>query len=332
MKKQSQFSPHEFSHFSPAFKNVIEIVDKIAPHNIPVLIEGEIGTGKEWLARRIHFAGPRTAREFIAIDCSSSSDVFLESELLGYVRGSFAGAIHDKKGLLERADGGTVFLDHISKMKPTLQGKLFRILSDGTFHKIGGVAQIEVDIRLIAATDEDLSTFVSKGKFREDLYYLLNVMRVTIPPLRERREDILLLADWFLAQIAKRDGEEKKTFTKEAESILKAYDWPANVRELESEVEKSIILAGSNQKISPSHLAPILSKRKRVPFNSKAISGGSLKEQKRKMVGILEKNAITEALRKTAGNRTKAAQILAISRQELIRKISAYKIKSRTLK
>ncbi len=328
MKQQPQFSPQGTSNFSPAFQNIIEIADKIAPHNIPILIEGEIGTGKEWLARRIHFAGPRAGREFVVIDCSSFSDVFLESELLGYVRGSFAGAIHDKKGLLELADGGTVFLDHISKMKPTLQGKLFRILSDGTFYKIGGVAQIQVDIRLIAATDEDLSLLVSKGKFREDLYYLLNVMCITIPPLRERREDILVLADWFLTQIAKRNGDGKMEFTKEAQSILKIYDWPANVRELEREVERSAILTGSNRKIGSNHLAPILHKRKRIPLDSKAVSPGSLKDQKRKMVAILEKNAITEVLRKTAGNRTKAAQILAISRQELIRKISAYKIKA----
>ena len=328
MKEESQILFQDPSKFSPVFRNVIEIAGKVAPHNITVLIEGETGTGKEWLARKIYFAGPRSNREFVAIDCSSYSNVFLESELLGYVRGSFAGAIHDKKGLLELANGGTVFLDHISKMKPTLQGKLFRILSDGTFYKIGGVAQIQVDIRLIAATDEDLSLLVSKGKFREDLYYLLNVMCITIPPLRERREDILILADWFLSENTKRNGAEKKEFTKEAQSILRSYDWPANVRELEKEVEKSVILTGSNKRIGPNHLAPILAKRKRSAINSKLVSRGSLKDQKRKMIAVLEKNAIEEALRKTAGNRTKAAQFLAISRQELIRKISTYKIKA----
>lgn len=313
---------------SPAFKNVIAIANKIAPHSIPVLIEGEIGTGKEWLARAIHFASPRTSHEFIAIDCSSFSDVFLESELLGYVRGSFAGAIHDKKGLLELADGGTVYLGHISKMALTLQGKLLRILNEGAFYKIGGVAEIHVDIRFIAATDQDLKALVSKGKFREDLYYQLNVMRITIPPLRERREDIPVLADWFLTEIAKRNGAPKKELTQEAQSILNSYQWPGNVRELEREIEKSVILAGPNQKIGANDLTPVLSKRKRIPIDSKILSSGSLKDQKRKMIAVLERNAIQEALKQTAGNRTHAARLLAVSRQELLRKISLHKIKA----
>ena len=327
MKGNSEFGLQNLNNFSPAFRNVIEIADKIAPHDIPILIEGEIGTGKERLARKIHFASPRALCEFVSIDCSSFSEVFLESELLGYVRGSFAGAIHDKKGLLELANSGTIFLDHISKTKTAFQGKLFRILNDGTFHKIGGIAEAQVDVRIIAATDEDLSLLVSRKKFREDLYYLLNVMRITIPPLRERREDILLLANWFLEAIAKRSGTEQKEFTQEAQALLKSYDWPANVRELEKEAEKSIILAGSSRKIGPKHLAPILSKRRHIPINSKMVSSGSLKGQKRKMIAILEKNAINEALRKTGGNRTRAAQLLAVSRQELLRKISAHKIK-----
>lgn len=327
MKIDSQVQFQTLIGSSPASKNVMEIACKIAPHQIPVLIEGELGTGKEWLARSIHFASPRADREFVVIDCSSFSDTFLEAELLGYVRGSFAGAIHDKKGLLELANGGTVFLNHISKLPSTFQGKLLRILTDGTFYKIGGVAEIRVDIRLIAATDQDLKALVSKDKFREDLYYQLNVMRITIPPLRERREDILLLTDWFLRQIAKRNGTSKKELTKEAQSILSSYDWPGNLRELETEIEKSAILSGSSQKISIKDLTLALAKRKRAPLDSKISSSGSLKDQKRKMVAFLEKNAIREALKKTAGNRTHAARLLTISRQELLRKIAAHKIK-----
>ena len=312
---------------SPAFKNVIESAGKIAAHNIPVLIEGETGSGKEWLARAIHFASPRAARDFISVDCASFSEVFLEAELLGYMRGSFAGAIHEKKGLLELADGGTVFLDHISEMKLALQGKLYRILNSGTFHKIGGIAEIRVDVRFIAATDVDLKQFVSKGKFRADLYYQLNAMSITIPPLRQRREDILILADWFLAEVAKRDGAQKKELAKEVQAILESYDWPANVRQLEREIEKGVILSGSSAKIRLNHVSSSLMKRKRVTPDPNAVGSGSLKDQKRKLVGLLERDAIRGALKKTAGNRTHAAQLLAISRQELLRKISAYKIK-----
>ena len=327
MKSQPQLELKGLVGHSPAFKNVIEIASKIAPYDIPILIEGESGTGKEALARAIHFASPRASREFVVVDCSSFSDVFLESELLGYVRGSFAGAIHDKQGLLELANGGTVFLDHISEMKLTLQGKLLHILNEGAFYKIGGVAENHVDVRVIASTDQDLRQLVTKGKFREDLYYQLNVMRITIPPLRERQEDVLALADWFLGKLAQRTGAQKKELTKEAQSILESYNWPANVRELEREIEKSMILAGLNQKIGSNHLASFLTKRKRISIDEKTVSSGSLKDQKRKVIALLEKNAIHEALKKTSGNRSRAAHLLSISRQELIRKISAYKIK-----
>ncbi|MBI4395209.1 MAG: sigma 54-interacting transcriptional regulator [Candidatus Omnitrophica bacterium] len=313
---------------TPAFKQIIEVAQKIASHDIPVLIEGESGTGKEALARAIHFSSPRANSEFISIDCSTLSDSFFESELVGYVRGSFAGAIHDKKGLLEIADGGTVFLAHIEKMNPTFQGKLLHILNDGAFYKIGGVAEIRVNIRLIAATEEDLRSLVLDGKFRHDLYYQLNIMRISIPPLRERRDDILILADRFLSEAAKRNQAAKKGLLKEAQLILRSYHWPGNIDQLEKEVEKSVILAGSSSNIGANHLNPLIVKYKQNPLDSKLIPSGSLKDQKRKVITLLEKNAIREALNKTSGNRTQAARRLAISRQELIRKIAAYKIKS----
>ncbi|MBI4372654.1 MAG: sigma 54-interacting transcriptional regulator [Candidatus Omnitrophica bacterium] len=311
---------------NPAFKQVIEVAAKIASHSIPVLIEGESGTGKERLARAIHFSSPRKAKEFISIDCSGVSDVLFESELFGYVRGSFAGAIHDKKGLLEMADGGTIFFDHIGKIRPSFQAKFLRILNEGTFYKLGGVAQIRVDLRVIAATAEDLKPFVLKGKFREDLYYQLNVMRIGIPPLRERRDDILLLANSFLTEKAKRNGMLKKVLTKEAETVLESYDWPGNIDQLEKEIEKAAILAGPSPKIGRIHLSVSLAKHKQL-LDSKFLSSVSLKDQKRKVIALLEKNAIRDALNKTSGNRTRAAKRLAISRQELLRKISAYKIK-----
>lgn len=314
---------------SLAFKNVIEIASKVAAHNIPVLIEGELGSGKEWLARSIHFASPRANGEFVVVDCADGVDPFLECELFGYVRGSFTGALHEKKGLLEAACGGTLFLDHVSKISLSFQGKLLRLMNEGIFYKIGGVSEEKADVRVIAATAQDLKSLVSKGKFREDLYYQLSVMRLTIPPLRERREDVLLLADFFLDAIAKREGAQKKELTQEARAALLSYHWPANISELEKEIERSVVLAGTATKISPRFFSPHILHRRRSVDNlpSGSIASGSLKEQKRAMIMELEKNAIRGALRKTAGNRTHAAELLSISRQELLRKISAYRIK-----
>lgn len=314
---------------SPAIQNVREITSKIAPHKITVLIEGETGTGKEWLARAIHLASPRTDREFVSIDCSSFSDAFLEAELFGYLRGSFAGAIHDKKGLLELADGGTVFLDHIAKMSLTLQGKLVRVLNSGVFYKIGGVAEIRVDLRFILATEVDLNAQVAKGKFRDDLYYQLTAMRIMMPPLRERGEDVIQFAEYFLDGIAKRTSGARKALTNEARILFKSYPWPGNIRELERELEKANALAGEHSEIERVHLSPaILKKKQRVGTETHGVLTGSLKDQKRKVIALLEKESIREALKTTAGNRTRAAELLAISRQELIRKIATYKIKA----
>lgn len=329
MKKELETPFHGAVGESAAFRHVLEVASKMAAYDVPVLIEGEAGTGKEWLARAIHFASPRAKRDFIVVDCAGFSDLFFESELFGYVRGSFAGAIHDKKGLLELADGGTLFFDRVGTLKPALQSKLARLLKDGTFYKIGGVGQIRVNVRFIASTDIDLKTLVSKHKFREDLYYQLNVMRIIIPPLRERREDILLLAEWFLSETAKKEGVERKELTKEAKTILESYAWPGNVGELEKEIEKSAILAAGSNKIGVQHLNPYLVRGRKEGIDSKDFqpSSNSLRDQKRKMIATLEKQAIREALKKTAGNKTKASGLLGISRQELIRKVSHLKIK-----
>ena len=205
---------------NPSFQNVLTAAAKLAASDVPILIEGESGTGKEWLARAIHFASPRAAKEFAILDCTGGQDALFESEIFGYVRGSFAGAIHDKKGLLEIADGGTIFIDHIWQMKLSLQGKLFRFLNDSAFYRIGGMNEIRANIRVIASADRELAPLVAKGKFREDLYYRLSAMRISVPPLRERKEDISLLAEWFLAEIAKREGREKKEFTQKTLSIF----------------------------------------------------------------------------------------------------------------
>ncbi|OGW81317.1 MAG: hypothetical protein A3G33_00860 [Omnitrophica bacterium RIFCSPLOWO2_12_FULL_44_17] len=313
-----------------AFKAMVEVATRMAAHDVPILLEGEVGSGKEWLARSIHFSSPKSKGEFIVVDCSSFSDVLLESELFGYVRGSFVGSIHDKKGLLEIARDGTVFLNHIEALSLPTQGKLLRFIGEGSFFKIGGVASIKSNARMMIGTDQDLKALVLKKKFRDDLFFQLNVIKITIPPLRERREDISVLADNYLMWFTKEAGIEPKQFSPEAKSILETYDWPGNVKELEKEIEKSVIMAKASSKITPNFISQQL-KRKQKKIDSAhqpAIFSGSLKERKRYVIAELEREAIREALEKTSGNRTQAAKLLDVSRQELIRKIALHKIRS----
>jgi two-component system response regulator AtoC len=310
-----------------AFKNMIEIASKIAMHDVPLLIEGEAGTGKEWLARFIHYASKRSKKDFVSIDAKSGTERLLEAEFFGYVRGSFTGAIHDKDGLLEIAQKGTLFFDFIEETSLSFQGKLNKLLKDKVSRKIGAVSEKESDVRLIAATEKDLRELVSKNKFSKDLYYQLNVIKITIPPLRERREDIVVLANHFLNDAIKREGSERKELTKASEALLVNYYWPGNIRELKNEVERSVIVSGKTKRVSPDFFSKHISGGKRLGKSSCSNAGNSLKAQKKALVSDLEKKAIGEALDKTGGNRTRAASILQISRQELIRKISAYKIK-----
>lgn len=314
---------------SLAFRNVIEVAKRVAVHDVPVLIEGETGTGKESLARAIHFASPRAEKgDFIALDCSDFTETFLESELFGYVRGSFAGAIHDKKGFVELAENGTLYLNHISHLSSHLQGKLLKMLNDRIFYKIGGVAAIETEARLIAGINQDLKILVSQRKFREDLYYQLNVMKLTIPPLRERKDDISLLADYFLADEVKKNGFGKKEFTDEAKTLLESYSWPGNLDEMRKEIERAVILSGDGNKIGSRYFSEHVRSKKQISvIQQSAILGAALKDQKKKVIAELEREAIRNALIKTEGNRTQAAKLLSISRQELIRKIAHYNIK-----
>ena len=216
---------------SLGFKSMVNIIQQAAVHDVPVLIEGEAGTEKEWLARSIHFASKRVQGEFVVLDCSSFSDFLLESELFGYVRGSFAGAIYDKKGLLELAHQGTLFLDHLEHMNLAAQGKLLRYLKESSFLKVGGVSWKKADIRLICASQDDLKSLVSEKKLREDLYYQLSVLRITIPPLRERQEDIMFLANFFLKKMLAQG--QRKEFSREIEELFESYVWPGNFHEFE---------------------------------------------------------------------------------------------------
>ncbi len=317
------FTLSELVGQSPAFKNVVAIAEKISSHDIPILLEGEKGTGKKSLAKMIHFSGSRADGEFIVVDCSVAPAAILESELFGYVKGSFAGAINHKKGLFELAEQGTLYFDHISKLKPTLQARLLQFLEEDSFYKLGGVAKIKVNVRIIASTEENLKELVENGKFREDLFYKLSSIRINLPPLRERKEDILLLANHYLLRWSRDLKAKTKEFSQDAIDVLTTYSWPGNIRQLEQEVKRAY-LAEQGVKIGPEHFQ-LLKFDKRMAIKP---SPSSLKEQKREMIAILEKDAISEALKKTQGNRSRAAILLSISRQELIRKIARYKIKA----
>jgi len=236
---------YDLSHIigeSPEIKKIINEVKKIASAKSNVLILGETGTGKELIARAIHYSSPRTERPFIPINCSAIPENLLESELFGHVRGAFTGAVTSKKGLFEEANGGTVFLDEIGDLSPSLQAKLLRVLEDQEIRRIGSNQSTKVDVRFISATNKDLAKLVKEGRFREDLYYRINVITIHLPPLRERGNDIELLARFFMQKYSKEHGKEVNKIDDEALKILKAYDWPGNIRELQNIIERAVLV------------------------------------------------------------------------------------------
>ena len=315
---------------SPMMKDVIGTLEAVASRDATVFLQGESGTGKELAARAIHYNSARKDQEFVIINCSAFSDTLLESELFGYMKGSFTGAITEKKGLFEIADKGTFFLDEIGDMSPMLQVKLLRVLQEGTFLKIGGVKPIQVNIRIIAATNKDLKALVDAKAFREDLYYRINVVKVILPPLRERKEDIDVLVDELLAQLAARSREPKKNLDPEVLNFFQEYDWPGNIRELNNVVEHAAIMA-SGDMIHMKHLPAEL-----VAARPKKSSGGkittdfrkiSLKEAKRMAADEVEREMILDALARSKWNKSEAARQLQISRVDLIRKINKFQLK-----
>jgi transcriptional regulator with PAS, ATPase and Fis domain len=315
---------------------LFRMLERIRNSDATVLVLGENGTGKELVAKSIHQQSRRGTRQFVATNCSAFNDNLLESELFGHRRGAFTGAVIDKPGLFEVANGGTFFMDEVGDMSPALQVKLLRVLQEGVFTPVGGTEPKHVDVRIIAATNRDLAAMVRQGTFREDLYYRLHVVTVRVPPLRERRDDIPVLIQYFLGKLGKRDKREK-LLTPRAEERLVAHEWPGNVRELENEMERLWVLSGDDQIIDDDLLSTAIGRRKIVnttatafvpstasPPSAPETSLGAKALSLPDAVENLERRMIVDELRRARGNKTKAADALGISRRNLIRKVQAY--------
>jgi two-component system response regulator AtoC len=295
---------------SSKMQRVIEVIKVVAKSNATVLITGESGTGKELVARAIHSQSDRRNKPFVAVSCAALPESLLESELFGHEKGSFTGAYAQKKGKFEFANGGTLFLDEIGEMSANIQVHLLRVLEEKEFTRVGGNEPIKVDVRVISATNKDLRKAIEKQEFREDLYYRLNVVNIELPPLRERKEDIPLLAEHFLHKFAVENRKEVTQFSPEAIESLLAYDWPGNVRELENAIERAIILS----KDSPITTAAL--PQENLSLVGSASIGKNLKE--------VEKSHILNVLRETGDNYSEAARILGVSRMTLYNKAKEY--------
>ncbi len=294
---------HNLIGESPRMKEVYQFLARVAPTDSNVLLQGESGTGKELAALAIHRNSPRSSKPFVAINCAAIPEGLLESELFGHEKGAFTGAVAQKKGRLEMANGGVVFLDEIGELAPALQGKLLRVLQERQFDRVGGVRPIPVDIRLIAATNQDLAQAVKNGTFRKDLYYRLNVLSLVMPSLRERREDIPILADYFVSKYVKKFNTKTRRISPEAMGRLMNYDWPGNVRELENAVESALVLSVSDV-IQPEDLPESLLE--------KAIASTCEGAKYHNQVRELKKQLILDALQETDLNYTEAAQLLGV--------------------
>jgi two-component system response regulator AtoC len=306
---------------SPTMIDVLELVERAAEYKATVLLTGESGTGKEVLARAIHAQSPRRSESFVAVNCGASPETMLESELFGHAKGAFTGADRARRGLFVEADGGTLFLDEIGELPFSLQVKLLRVLQEEEVRPLGESKSRSVDVRVIAATARELEAEVGAGRFREDLFYRLNVLRVEVPPLRERREDIPLLVDHFLAVFRDTLAKPVRGISDEALQRLVAYRWPGNVRELENVIERAMILARGDQLSLREMPANVV----HLEAADLEIAAGDLSLRKARRAA--ESEMIRRALRETQGNRTHAARLLGISHRALLYKIKEYELR-----
>ena len=312
---------------SAALREVVAVARKVARHPSTVLVTGESGTGKELIARLVHSSSPRAAAAFVAVTCAAIPEALLESELFGHTRGAFTGAAQDRRGLFEEANGGTLFLDEIGELPLALLVKLLRVLQEGEIRRVGDNASRTIDVRLVAATSRDLEAEVAAGRFRADLYYRVNVVRLQLPALRERRDDIAELARHFAQAHAARLAMPAPAITADAMRALLEYNWPGNVRELENVIERALVLT-DDARIDLPQLAPQVSRvteaagTARSPNGTHAPTEHDLSVKRR--TESLERRLIAQALERTAGNRTRAAQLLDLSHRALLYKIREY--------
>jgi two-component system response regulator AtoC len=311
--RQELLGKYQFENFIGRTQQILQVyktIAKVANTKSTVLIYGESGTGKELVARSIHYNSLRNQRPFIPVDCASLVETLLETELFGHVRGAFTGALFTKKGLFEEADGGTLFIDELSNLNLSLQTKLLRFLQEHEIKRVGGTESIAVDVRVVAATNQPLEPLIKKGTFREDLFYRLNVVSITLPPLRERKEDIPMLANHFLQKFSEEHHKAISHISPEALEILMRHHWPGNVRELENTIERAIILS-PHPIILPEDLPQKLLGSERAGLTLFSEKPLSLKE--------VEKSYVLKVLQETKGNKKKAAEILGIDRTTLYR-------------
>ena len=305
---------------SPAMRSLFQLLETVAATSSTVLITGETGTGKELAARAIHHNSPRRANRFVAINCSAIPETLLEAELFGHVRGAFTGAVGTRQGRFEQAHKGTLFLDEVGTMSPALQAKLLRVLQEREFERVGDSHTIKIDVRVIAATHSDLKKMVAEGAFREDLFYRLNVIPVQLPPLRDRREDIPLLAQHFLQKVAAESGRGGVTISQEALRRLMAYQWPGNVRQLENVVERALAFSNGRTHIDLQDLSPEIQSQP-APTDSSQVWFPEDGVDFDSYIGAVELSLIRRSLERTQGNKRQAAKLLNLKRTTLIEKL-----------
>jgi len=311
---------------NPTMEGIFEVLRRVAPTNISVLIEGESGTGKELLARAIHNNSPRRNRPFGPINCAGLAETLLESELFGHIKGAFTGATADRKGLFEIADKGTLLLDEIGDMAPNCQAKLLRVLEDGIVMRVGSHKPTVVDVRIISATNQDLTELIEQKRFRQDLYFRIKGVNISLPPLRSRTEDIPALTEFFLKEAVAEIGSEVTGITEAALMILMNFDWPGNIRQLRNCIRTMVVMC-DRDKLDVQDIPPEIVQRRQLAAGTGAPAGPST-SLRTGLAGVslneLEKQAIVDTLAKTKGNREKAAKILGIGERTLYRKIKEY--------
>jgi len=320
------FKGHDMVGKTPVISQLQEEIRRVAATNASVLITGENGTGKELVARAIHHWSPRREKPFVEINCAAIPEELIESELFGHEKGAFTGAVAQKKGKFDLADGGTIFLDEIGDMSLKTQAKVLRILQERTFERVGGTRTIEVDVRVVAATNKDLSEEIRAGNFREDLFYRLNVVPFTVPPLRERRDDIPLLVEHFLVVFAQREGQERKKMLPEAVELLKHYNWPGNVRELRNIIERLVIMT-PGKVITPDQIPDSIGGAA-AGRDGQAHRPGSTQEinSLREAREEFEREFIVQKLEEHGWNISRTAEAIELERSNLYRKMKSYGI------